>query len=367
MAVSESREPARSRVAADSVLLIGTRGGGGIHHYLDEQAERLSDRVDVSTYDMYSAPGDGALHAVETFLHSLLAGLLFPVRQSPDVDVVHVHTSHGFSFYRASFYVLYAARVWQTPVLIHVHGSSFDAFVETDSRVVAAIQLFVFSHADRVIVLSAYWENALADVVDEDLLTVVPNAVDPDLYEPVYNANPLHVVFVSNLIPRKGVPELCEAIDRLVERADAPLEVTIGGKGPLESDVRSLAARHENVEYKGYLSETRKRELLSRGSVFVLPSHAENMPIAILEAMAGGTAVLSTTVGAIPEVVTEDGGILVDPGDVDGLVRGFTYLLESPARTAEMGRHNRRLVEEEYAWGGVVDRLLRIYHAEAEK
>jgi glycosyltransferase involved in cell wall biosynthesis len=342
------------------VLIVGTLGsGGGIHRYMREQEQQLGAAFAVSVYDMFTPEsGDGVVWFLRGLLGALVAAAVFPFRTRP--DVVHVHTSHRFSFYRASYYVLFAAYVWRRPVIVHVHGSSFDEFVETDSRPVRWLQVMVFRAADRVIVLSSYWRDTLTPLVDEERLSIVPNAVDTSGYTPSFTADPPHVVFVSSLSERKGVSELVDALDALGDR-DVEFSATIAGKGPEAPLVRGLAERHDNVAYRGYVSEAAKRELLCEGSIFVLPTHAEGLPIALLEGMAGGNAVVSTPVGSIPEVISEENGVLIEPGDDAALTAALATLLSSPSDIERIGRRNHRLVVEEYSWGGAVDRLERIY------
>ena len=352
------RERPPDRQSTD-LLIVGTLGGGGIHHYVDELAERLSSDLSVSVYDMASdSTGSGPVWFVVSLLRSLWAALRFPFQTPP--DVVHVHTSHRFSFYRASFYVLFAAHIWRRPVILHIHGSSFDEFVETNNVAVSWLQSVVFDASDRIIVLSEYWRELLANRVPEAKLRVLPNAVDPDEYDPGFGDEPPNVVFVSNLIERKGVPELIEAIEALGDR-DVPFRATIAGKGPLSGAVEDLAARHENITYRGYVSESEKRALLESGAVFVLPAHAEGLPIAMLEGMAGGNAIVSTTVGSIPEVIDERSGILIEPGDVDGLTTALGELIGSPERAERMARRNRELIKSEYSWDNATEQLEGMY------
>lgn len=347
------------------VLLVGTFGGGGIHQYIDSQSERLADHVTVSTYDMYTDwGGEGLLWFTRAFLLSLWAAVQFPVRRRP--DVVHVHTAQSYSFVRASFYVLVAAHVWRRPVVLHVHGSSFHEFLDTDSPLLAALQARVFAASDRVIVLSAYWKDVLASHVPDDRIRVLPNAVEPAAYTPEYRPSVPHIVFVSSLYGRKGVTELVAGIDALADATDVDFRVSIGGKGPLADPVQSLATRRPEVEYLGYVSEADKRALLSSASIYVLPTHAEGLPIAMLEGMAGGNAVVSTPVGAIPEVIGTENGILVDPGDASALATALTALVEDPDRTESMGRSNRRAVETTYAWDVAVEEILDIYAVVSE-
>jgi glycosyltransferase involved in cell wall biosynthesis len=347
------------------ILIVGTLGGGGIHHYVDEQAERLPDHYSISVHDMASQPtGSGLVWFLVSFLRSVWAALKFPFRARP--DIAHVHSSHRFSFYRAAPYVLFITTVWRRPVIFHIHGSSFDDFAMTESTVVRWLQSLVLSRVDRVIVLSEYWREILAERVPPEKIHVLPNAVDPSEYDPGFDDDPPHVVFVSNLVERKGVIELVEALDILVDRS-VDFRASIAGKGPLSELVRDVAARHENVTQLGYVSELEKRELLDSGAVFVLPTFAEGLPIAMLEGMAGGNAVVSTTVGSIPEVIHEENGILIDPGDVIQLANAIETLVSDIETTREMARRNRTLIEAEYSWDRMTDRLQQMYETEWRK
>jgi glycosyltransferase involved in cell wall biosynthesis len=345
----------------EHVLLVGPLDiGGGVCQYIDQLVEKLPASLRVETHDTYSPEsGSGPLWLLLVALRTVFAAARFTVRSRP--DVVHVHSSHWFSFYRASFYVLFARYVWRRPVVLHVHGSSFDTFVREAGPLLAALQRTVLGASDEVVVLSEYWRDVLAERVDRDRVSVVPNAVDPELYEPADDSDEVRVVFVSNLIERKGVEEFLAAVERVSEAAETEFAVDVAGDGPLHGSVEELAAAHEGVEYHGYVSEERKRELLEKGTVFVLPTAAEGLPIAILEAMAGGNAVLSTTVGSIPEVVDEDRGVLVEPGDADALTAALEALVTDPQRAAEMGRENRAAAETRYAWDRAVADLLAIY------
>jgi glycosyltransferase involved in cell wall biosynthesis len=347
-------------MSVERLLIVGTLGGGGIHRYIEEQQCRLAPHLDVSVYDMYSKPvGEGVVWFLRSLLLALVAATRFPFRTRP--DVVHVHTSHRYSFVRASFYVLFAAHVWRRPVVLHVHGSGFDEFLEDGGVALRFLQARVFEASDAVVVLSPYWRKVLAEHVSSSKLHVLPNAVDPDEYDPTFEVDPPHVVFLSNLIERKGVPAFVEAVDALAERPLPGFEVSIAGAGPLSDAVEALAARHDWVTYHGYVSEAEKRSLLDEGSIYVLPTHAEGLPIAMLEAMAGGNAIVSTAVGAIPAVIDEGNGTLVEPRDPDGLADGLAELVRTSETIERMGRRNRRLVVERYAWDDVVDRLLSLY------
>lgn len=84
-------------------------------------------------------------------------------------------------------------------------------------------------------------------------------------------------------------------------------------------------------------------------SVFVLPSYAEGLPLAILEAMAWQCAVVTTPVGNIPDVIeSESNGILVAPGDVEGLAEALRRLVEDDDLRRRLSLNARRAWEEKY-------------------
>lgn len=343
------------------VLVLGTMAGyGGIYHYIQQQREQLGEAVEVSTYDVYApGTGEGPAWLLRTAILTTWAMVRFPFRRRP--DVVHAHTSSRFSFYRIAPYVLVAALLWRRPVVLHVHGSSFDEFVATESRAITALQSLVFAASDRIVVLSAYWREVLARRVPEEKLVVLPNAVAPGEYDPTFDAAPPRIVFVSSLIERKGVPALVEAVEMLDGELEGEYRVDVAGLGPLADRIETLAERHDEVRFWGYVSEDRKRELLSEGSIYVLPSRADNQPIALLEGMAGGNAVVATPVGAIPDVVDPDDRILVEPGDAEGLADALASLLADPDEVERMARRNRARIEREYTWERAAGRLTDLY------
>lgn len=342
------------------LLVVGpaNRTTGGIARFLSEQCSRLPDDVGVRVYDGGTTPGNATGTVLRTVLLTVLAVVAFPFRRRP--DVVHVHTSHGLAFYRASWYVLVAGLLWRRPVVVHVHGSSFDDFAESEGPVDRAVQRVTFGVADRVIALSEGWREVLAGRVDASKIVVVPNAVDPDEYDPSYGSDPPVVAFVSNHIERKGIREFVRAVDALDEGS---VRVRIAGAGRLSGLAAELARESPDVEYLGFVSEEKKREIIGEASLYVLPTYAEGLPIALLEGMAGGNAVVTTDVGAIPEVLDDESGWIVPPGDVEALTDALRAFARDPAAAADMGRHNREIVESRYAWPVVIDRLADVYRS----
>lgn len=341
------------------VIIYGpaSRDFGGIARYVNEQAEHLREH-DVVIHDYSPPAGQGPRWFVNAAMSAAHDFAKYVRYRRP--DVVHVHTSHGLSFIRASVYVLFSRYIWRRPVVFHIHGSSFDEFIRTDSSLLRCYQSLVFRASCRLVVLSAYWKDVLSERVDPKKIVIIPNAVDHNKYMPRF-VDEAHLVFVSSLIQRKGIRDLVEAIRQLEENTNCEYELTIAGDGPLSSGVKRLASEFGHVHYRGFVTESEKRSLLESGSVFVLPSHAEGLPIAILEGMAGGNVIISTKVGSIPEIITDENGILVEPGSVDELADAIRTVMSDSYGTSQVGQQNRELCEEKFSWDVVIPQLEDVF------
>jgi glycosyltransferase involved in cell wall biosynthesis len=154
---------------------------------------------------------------------------------------------------------------------------------------------------------------------------------------------------VGNLEPLKGFDRLIRAVGQLRARG-YQLRLDLVGGGPQEQELRALAAElglGDAVTFHGWLSSDRVMELMREVTMLVHPSiRPDAMPTVVKEAMAAGTPVVASDLAGIPEML--DGGrcgLLVPPGDVDGLVTAIATLLADPDRRRRLGMDGRRRVE----------------------
>ena len=134
--------------------------------------------------------------------------------------------------------------------------------------------------------------------------------------------------------------------------------------GPVMSDMEHHLNRlPENVTMGGDIATDAVFRHMETSDVFLFPSrHAEGFPNAVLEAMAAGLPVVTTKVGALPEMIEEGkGGLFVDGCDADGIASALQVLIANPEMRDRMGRFNIRKSETEYACSVVADRLISLY------
>jgi colanic acid/amylovoran biosynthesis glycosyltransferase len=174
------------------------------------------------------------------------------------------------------------------------------------------------------------------------------------------------LVNVGRLVPQKGQLILIEAAARL--RAEGKdFELTLVGDGPLRGEIEALIRRHhleERVRLVGWQSNATVRTLILDSRALVLPSFAEGLPVALMEAMALGRPVISTTVAGIPELVRPgENGWLVTPGSVEALVQAMSEALDATAEQIEtMGRAGAARVRQDHDASKEAGRLARLFH-----
>jgi glycosyltransferase involved in cell wall biosynthesis len=141
----------------------------------------------------------------------------------------------------------------------------------------------------------------------------------------------------------------------------------ISGKG--QSDEMAKLNNHAqrigvrgNIVFTGYTPDRELPKLYQAADVFAFSTFYEHHPFAVLEALATGLPVVTTTVGGIPETIRSgQNGLLVKPFNSKQFSDAILHLLEHPAEAAEMGRKARQTVEEQLDWRIVVKDAIKVY------
>jgi alpha-maltose-1-phosphate synthase len=249
--------------------------------------------------------------------------------------------------------------------------------------------------ADAVIAVSEGMRRDVLEAypaLDPDRVRVIYNGIDAEQYTPDTGTDVLDrwgvsadapsVVFVGRITRQKGVPYLVEAalqVDpaaQIVLCAGAPDTPEIANEVRMGVD-RLRVERGGVIWIEEMLPKADVIQLLSHATVFACPSIYEPLGIVNLEAMACETALATTAVGGIVEVV-DDGvtGLLVpldiesgslEPRDregfVAGLASGINELVRDPDRAASMGRAGRRRAVEQFAWPAIAEQTSALYRS----
>ncbi len=237
----------------------------------------------------------------------------------------------------------------------------------------------MLARARRIIAVSHFtkWELTNYYKIPESKIRVIHNGVDVNKFKPVvdkrrvkeelgFNPDDIAIVSVCRLYARKGLFTLIESMPAVVKRFPNA-NFIISGKGQSD-EMHKLIAHAErlgvknNIVFTGYYPDKKLPLLYQAADVFAFSTFYEHHPFAVLEALATGLPVVTTTVGGIPETINSGkNGFLVEPFNPRQFSEKILYLLEHPTFAAEMGAQARKTIVENYDWRIVVKDAMKVY------
>jgi len=279
------------------------------------------------------------------------------------VDVLHAHNIGS------NMWGTVIGRLARVPAIVaHEHGS--EATPRTLRRLA---DRHIVGRADLVLAVSEADRRRLVDVggIPDDKVRIVPNGIPPivpsgrDIRAELGIAPGTSVVAsVAVIRPEKALGNLVHAAAAL--RAELPgLRVLVAGNGP-EEEVRHLEELVHDLGVEDVVTLLGVRsdvpDLLAAADVAVICSDREGQPLALIEYMAAGRAIVATRVGGIPELVDDRvHALLVPPGDVDALAAAIRELLQDAALRRELGRNARDRQQAELDLDAMVRRIEALY------
>lgn len=342
------------------IVMVGTDPDmrGGIASAINTYREAGVFQYDAIKY-VSSHVDTGRWNKVKTFLSALI--WISSKLACGRVRGIHAHVSSKGSFWRKSL-ILALARTFGVKTIFHLHSGGFDQFAERNCGPVAQWWIRrTLQRSDGVIALSSRWENWVRRFAPGTKTYVLSNPVT--LPHRSSDAERLkQMVFLGLICDAKGTFDLLKAF-RLLNTNFPEWRLVVGGNGETDRFEREVAAAGltEVVDFRGWIGLTDKNHLLDASSIFVLPSYAEGIPIGMLEAMAHSMPVVVTSVGGIPDVITDGvDGMLVSPGDIDALVDGLGRLMGSPDLRKSIGRAGRETADQ-FSTEHLLPRLSAIY------
>jgi glycosyltransferase involved in cell wall biosynthesis len=306
--------------------------------------------------------GTGALRRLRVFATALTTIAVWSLRRRG--RIVHVHSTVRGSMYRKAACVL-LARALGRRVVLHVHSGPGDVatFREPLGRPSLAYLRLAYRLADSVLAVSGVSATALETAFGAIDITVVPNAVavpEPRPRPGEHAGSPLVVYLGGFANPVKGGDVLVEALgdERL-----ASLRFVLAGPGEPPWGDSGPPRGPGSVVWRGWLEEADKARLMREADVFVLASTSEGLPMALLEAMSYGLAIVATAVGGVPEVV-DDGtsGVIVPPGDPASLASALVRIGDDPALLRQLAGSSLER-SADFAPDSVATRIEAIYSA----
>jgi glycosyltransferase involved in cell wall biosynthesis len=325
---------------------------GGITRVIERIAGLFPNGIHFSTVSTFSQY-TGADHPerkskfVQSFVYLgafariIFTGLLF------HDTVFHVHLSIKGSTLRKGL-VCVALRLLKCRYVVHAHAAEDSMFHAWVPGRVRRILLWGIGGADYFIALTRFWGEYYASAIQipSDRLLFLPNpAFVPAVIPDRTKRDGLNFLFLGRIGKRKGAFELMQAFASLPIEIRNRSHITFAGDGEVDA-VRDLAKSlgcSLQTSVLGWVEPRETDRLMAEADVFLLPSYGEGMSMALLEAMAWGLAVVTTTCGGADEFLLSDHNcVLTKPGDIQDIAAAMRALALDPQLRARLGTEARK-------------------------
>ena len=273
--------------------------------------------------------------------------------------IEHLHNHLGDN---SGTVTLLAAKLIDIPYSISIHGPHifFDALhwaldVKTEhAKFIACIGYFCTSQM-MLYTDKQYWSK----------FQIIRCGVNLEQFEytpPDRKAQKM--VYVGRLSSEKGVPVLFKSIE-ILKSHQYTLELTLLGDGEDRQFLENLAQEmqiSELIKFGGFVDQKDIVKILRASDIFVLPSFAEGIPVALMEAMAMGIPVIATHVGGVSELVVDQiTGQVVSPADANGLANAIAHYADNPEFCKTIADNARDKVAREFNIEDSVDKLAKLF------
>lgn len=250
--------------------------------------------------------------------------------------------------------------------MLHLHAQ-MHCFYEGLPAVLRAMTRWVFSLSEMVIVIGPTARSFVTQVlrVPSDKVRMIINGVPEPSEAPGLHRKSVkqHVLFLANLSDRKGLSDLLRALAH-PELDKSRLNVTIAGGGDVaayRTKARELGL-DEIVRFEGWCDQKKVSQLLASCEVLILPSHDEVLPLAILEALAHGVAVVTTAVGEIPSLLTDGiNAVFVTAGEPASIAAGMQRVLETPGLRQSLAKNGRALYLQHFSLSSFFSNIASVH------
>jgi N-acetyl-alpha-D-glucosaminyl L-malate synthase BshA len=278
-----------------------------------------------------------------------LASRMAEVAQQYELDLLHVHYAipHSVSAMLAKGILSSQRRL---PFVTTLHGT--DITLVGMDRSYYPITKYSIEQSDAVTAISEDLRRHTVEVFDVTKpIETIHNFVNADLYRPSEQRTPgpPRMIHLSNFRPVKRVADCIRVLAEVRKTVDA--ELWMVGDGPERGAAERLA--HDlgltcSVKFLGKRNDV--PALLREADVLLMPSEMESFGLAALEGMSSGVVPLGTSVGGVPELITDGvDGYLTAVGDVEAMAVHAADLLGDLERCRAMGRAARRTAEERFS------------------
>lgn len=284
--------------------------------------------------------------------YNLIYNLLFS-----KVSIVHLNTSCAKFGLIRDFICVLIIKLFKKPVVIHCRCNVND-LIPKYKKIYKKIFIEILNNSSEVLVQNQPSFLYVKDNCYKNPI-IFPNFINDNLLfasrtKKEISATISSILFVGAVSLQKGIKEIVEAA-----KVFPHIEFRIIGDISISFD--DLGNYSNNVHFLGELKYEEVISEMNNTDLFLFPSYSEGFPNVILEAMAFGLPIIATNVGAIPDMISNKGGIIIDKENTIEIIESIKKLEKNLMLRKSMSKYNRRKVEENYLYSKVSLKLTEIY------
>ena len=288
-------------------------------------------------------------------------------------DIIHVHAPNFFSCQ-----AIPVAKIMGLPIVATVHLGEVDPI----GNPLFFLRKHALARFKRIIAVSNYTRDlALNAGVDGKKISVIYNSCDETFFYSGKNkaavrkknnlpADTKIIIFVGDLIRRKGVSSLVESLATLREQFQAFIAIIVGN-GEERQNLESMVDKYDlrrNVMFSGNVSRDKLADFYSAADVFVLPSSAEGHSVALLEAMASGLPLVASNIeGSRISIESGVNGFLFETGNSQELAEKLKIILTDDNLQRIMSSNSSKIYRERFSTQTLIQNHLKIYNSFVDK
>jgi glycosyltransferase involved in cell wall biosynthesis len=369
-----------NHVASREIIEAAFRAGISTHVITIEPEEKL-DEIRKDWTVVHPKVNFQNMPAVFYPVNDLLASfeVIFK-KELSECDLAHI-----LNLNKEAYLLAHALLKAKKPLLIHFYHSPHvlgdDVFIVRN--IALKFGLYGRLMTNHVVTVNLSMLRFVTEKlgIDSEHVHFVPYPVNIDKFKPLNTRDELRrkynlptdrfiLSYIGSIQPARGISILLRAFRHVIERVPKTILFISHPKRKeertyercLEQQIRNLGIE-DNIIVQGPVNNV--EEIYNLADVIVLPlirPYWVDPPLVLLEAMSSGSAVVTTSVGAIGEIVENyKNALLVEPGNPVTLAEAIAYLLENPLEILKIGRNARKTIVQDYSYDSVGERLSKIY------
>jgi len=344
---------------------------GGIANWtlLIHRCAQIYKNIDLHIVD--TAPRWRAIYDLSFWKRAIGGGLqllrdyiLFLQQLCSRPDVVHLTTSGQLAVVR-DLAIMATARLAGIPSIYHIRFGRIPQ-IATQRTYEWRLLTKAICLAHTIIAIDPATAATLTKRFPNIRTLRIPNGIDLHALPPSHNRSTIKtVLFLGHVIPTKGISELVQAWTQFKVEG---WRCVIAGPGSeaYRSGLLQIF-KPKNLEFFPEQSHKEAMRLLAASDILILPSHTEGFPNVIIEAMALGKSTIATSVGAIPEMLSNNCGMVVPPKNTRALEKALYQLCSDKSLRKSMGARARSKAHTEYSIDRVFEQLISTWRESSRK